>query len=201
MAAVNPLERNLDYTQIFKEAFLAGVVALVLAFPLVGFKTIDVTGGLAIDTRFDWVAIGVAFVFVGRLLIGFYNGVRTPAKEGEGIFAKAGVFINPYVKWLVIAALVFAVIMPLTSMANRYTVDVATAVLIYVMLGWGLNIVVGLAGLLDLGYVAFYAVGAYSYALLATHFDWSFWVCLPLAGVFAAFFWHYSRFPGVEIAR
>ena len=41
-------------------------------------------------------------------------------------------------------------------------------ILIYIMLGWGLNIVVGLAGLLDLGYVAFYAVGAYTYALLAT---------------------------------
>jgi branched-chain amino acid transport system permease protein len=50
------------------------------------------------------------------------------------------------------------------------------------MLGWGLNIVVGLAGLLDLGYVAFYAVGAYSYALLATYFGLSFWICLPLAG-------------------
>ena len=49
------------------------------------------------------------------------------------------------------------------------------------MLGWGLNIVVGLAGLLDLGYVAFYAVGAYSYALLATTFDLGFWTCLPLA--------------------
>ncbi len=55
------------------------------------------------------------------------------------------------------------------------------------MLGFGLNIVVGLAGLLDLGYVAFYAVGAYSYALLAQHFGWSFWICLPLAGILAAF--------------
>ena len=63
--------------------------------------------------------------------------------------------------------------------ANRYVVDVATLVLTYVMLGWGLNIVVGLAGLLDLGYVAFFAVGAYSYALLATTFDLSFWICLP----------------------
>ena len=54
------------------------------------------------------------------------------------------------------------------------------------MLGWGLNIVVGLAGLLDLGYVAFYAVGAYSFALLATHFDVSFWVSLPFAGLMAA---------------
>ena len=51
------------------------------------------------------------------------------------------------------------------------------------MLGWGLNIVVGLAGLLDLGYVAFYAVGAYSYALLALNCDLGFWACLPLAGV------------------
>src|SRR5262249_57049359 len=55
------------------------------------------------------------------------------------------------------------------------------------MLGFGLNIVVGLAGLLDLGYVAFYAVGAYSYALLAHYFGFSFWICLPLAGILAAF--------------
>ena len=72
--------------------------------------------------------------------------------------------------------------------ADRYMIDIATLVLIYVMLGWGLNIVVGLAGLLDLGYVAFYAVGAYSFALLATTWELSFWTCLPLAGVFAAGF-------------
>jgi branched-chain amino acid transport system permease protein len=65
---------------------------------------------------------------------------------------------------------------------NNYGVQI----LIYVMLGWGLNIVVGLAGLLDLGYVAFYAVGAYSYALLSTTFGWSFWICLPLSGALAA---------------
>ena len=69
---------------------------------------------------------------------------------------------------------------------DRSTIDLATLVLTYIMLGWGLNIIVGLAGLLDLGYVAFYAVGAYSYALLAVHFDFSFWICLPLAGLFAA---------------
>src|SRR5262249_32547899 len=59
-------------------------------------------------------------------------------------------------------------------------------ILTYVMLGWGLNIVVGLAGLLDLGYVAFYAVGAYSFALLAKHLALGFWECLPLAGLVAA---------------
>jgi branched-chain amino acid transport system permease protein len=69
---------------------------------------------------------------------------------------------------------------------SRNAVDLGVLLLTYVMLGWGLNIIVGLAGLLDLGYVAFYAVGAYSYALLALNFGWGFWACLPLAGVLAA---------------
>jgi branched-chain amino acid transport system permease protein len=72
-------------------------------------------------------------------------------------------------------------------------------ILIYVMLGWGLNIVVGLAGLLDLGYVAFYAVGAYSTALLSTHFGFSFWMCLPLAGIFAAFWGIMLGFPVLRL--
>ena len=72
-------------------------------------------------------------------------------------------------------------------------------ILIYVMLGWGLNIVVGLAGLLDLGYVAFYAVGAYSYALLATTFGLSFWICLPLAGILAALWGMILGFPVLRL--
>src|SRR5438445_454034 len=67
------------------------------------------------------------------------------------------------------------------------------------MLGWGLNVVVGLAGLLDLGYVAFYAVGAYSYALLATNFGLSFWVCLPLAGILAALWGVLLGFPVLRL--
>ena len=81
-------------------------------------------------------------------------------------------------------------------------------ILIYIMLGWGLNIVVGLAGLLDLGYVAFYAVGAYSYALLATEVipntfpalgPWAFWICLPLAGILAAFWGVLLGFPVLRL--
>jgi branched-chain amino acid transport system permease protein len=81
-------------------------------------------------------------------------------------------------------------------------------IMIYIMLGWGLNIVVGLAGLLDLGYVAFYAVGAYSYALLATKVipelwpalgPWAFWVCLPLAGLLAAFWGILLGFPVLRL--
>ena len=82
---------------------------------------------------------------------------------------------------------------------NRYLLDLGILVLTYVMLGWGLNIVVGLAGLLDLGYVAFYAVGAYSYALLAQHFGLSFWICLPLAGILAAFWGILLGFPVLRL--
>jgi branched-chain amino acid transport system permease protein len=67
------------------------------------------------------------------------------------------------------------------------------------MLGWGLNIVVGLAGLLDLGYVAFYAVGAYSYALLANSFGLSFWILLPIAGCLAAFWGILLGFPVLRL--
>ena len=75
--------------------------------------------------------------------------------------------------------------------------------LIYVMLGWGLNIVVGLAGLLDLGYVAFYAVGAYSYALLAQlSFGWrrdlGFWLPL-IAGILAALWGILLGFPVLRL--
>ena len=72
-------------------------------------------------------------------------------------------------------------------------------VLIYVMLAWGLNIVIGLAGLLDLGYVAFYAVGAYSYALLGTHLGWSFWILLPAAGAMAAMWGIILGFPVLRL--
>ncbi len=70
---------------------------------------------------------------------------------------------------------------------SRSSIDLATLALIYVMLGLGLNIVVGLAGLLDLGYVGFYAIGAYSYALLNQYFGFGFWSCLAVGGAISAF--------------
>jgi branched-chain amino acid transport system permease protein len=99
------------------------------------------------------------------------------------------------------ALLAVAVLLPflVAGPPQRYAVDTATQVLIYIMLGWGLNVVVGLAGLLDLGYVAFYAVGAYTYALISTELGWSFWVCLPLAGFFAALWGMTLGFPVLRL--
>jgi branched-chain amino acid transport system permease protein len=103
------------------------------------------------------------------------------------------------VKWFGAALLIAAFAMPFTSFADQKTMDLAVLILTYIMLGWGLNIVVGLAGLLDLGYVAFYAVGAYSYALLSTQYGLSFWVVLPLAGMMAATFGLLLGFPVLRL--
>ncbi len=98
--------------------------------------------------------------------------------------------------WLLLGA---AVAMPFLPFADQRTMDLAVLILTYVMLGWGLNIVVGLAGLLDLGYVAFYAVGAYCYALLSTELGLSFWVVLPLGGMIAASFGLLLGFPVLRL--
>ncbi|WP_207478428.1 high-affinity branched-chain amino acid ABC transporter permease LivM [Arenibaculum pallidiluteum] len=94
--------------------------------------------------------------------------------------------VQELTRWLGPLVVLFAVALPFMPFAGRSVIDIGILLLTYIMLGWGLNIIVGYAGLLDLGYVAFYAVGAYSYALLAQYFGWSFWACLPLAGVLAA---------------
>jgi branched-chain amino acid transport system permease protein len=82
------------------------------------------------------------------------------------------------------AGAVLALALP--AAGSTYQVNVLTSALIAVILGLGLNIIVGLAGLLNLGYAAFYAVGAYAYALLNAHFGVGFWAALPLAGLAAA---------------
>ena len=89
--------------------------------------------------------------------------------------------------------------LPFLPFSSRYLVDLATTVLIYMMLGWGLNVVVGLAGLLDLGYVAFYAVGAYSFALIARWFGLGFWEALPVSGLLAATFGVLLGFPVLRL--
>ncbi len=86
--------------------------------------------------------------------------------------------------WVWIAIILgFALVYP--QFAGRYGTDVAINVMLYICLGLGLNMVVGLAGMLDLGYIAFYGVGAYTYALLNVTYGLAFWVCLPFAALFA----------------
>lgn len=101
---------------------------------------------------------------------------------------------DKYKSWLGMAligvALVIAPVVVGASLGNTW-VRVLDFAALYIMLALGLNIVVGFAGLLDLGYIAFYAVGAYLYALLASpHFGihWPVWAVLPLGAFVAGLF-------------
>ena len=82
---------------------------------------------------------------------------------------------------------------------NAYHIDLMTNVGIYVLLAMGLNVVVGFAGLLNLGYAAFFAIGAYTYALLNLHWGFPFWIGLPLAGCVSMFFGFIIGIPSIRV--
>ncbi len=181
----------------FRDAAAVALVALLLGIPMLGLTTVDQGGALRVATRWPELAGFVVLCFLGRLLARFaferwQLGRRTQKraqqetqKASQATSLPLGHSVSSLIGW---ACFGLALVLPIVFSDNRYVVDTATTVLIYVMLGWGLNVVVGLAGLLVLGYVAFYAVGAYAYALLATQYGWGFWQALPVAGSLAASF-------------
>ncbi|HUJ98973.1 MAG TPA: high-affinity branched-chain amino acid ABC transporter permease LivM [Stellaceae bacterium] len=191
-----PRLRRVGWSRVLRDAALAAAVALVLAIPLVGFETVEKNATLGIRLRFGWVATGVAAVFAGRIALALLRALK-PSPPAWALPLR----LAPLRRTRIFGALlvVFAAALPFLPFSSRYLVDLATTVLIYVMLGWGLNVVVGLAGLLDLGYVAFYAVGAYSFALFAQWFGLSFWEGLPLAGLLAASFGLTLGFPVLRL--
>ncbi|WP_221252469.1 ABC transporter permease subunit [Desulfuromonas versatilis] len=137
-----------------------------------------------------WVGLG-AFVLslLWRYALHRRNRRSQKAELGEDEQAGPGLgqrlLEDPKVFRPVLIALgVVAVVFPL--LFDTYQVNIMVLALIFVVLGLGLNITVGLAGLLDLGYVAFFAAGAYTYGLLNSNFGLGFWTCLPLGGIIGA---------------
>ena len=188
------------FATALKKAFLSAFVALILFSLMVGVRTeAGPTGQLIYWTRFGELAGLVAAVFAGSLILELLRGWFGPFDAAGFIPAAAQQPLKTAQRFFPLALFVFTLVFPVIFYEKRYILDLGILVLTYVMLGWGLNVVVGLAGLLDLGYVAFYAVGAYSYALLATTFGLSFWVCLPLAGILAAFWGVLLGFPVLRL--
>jgi len=201
-AAAGP---RVDVARAIKDAAIAGLLAVGLFLPLIGFRTTqDIRNELVLETRWPLLVSVIAIVVIGRLVYSLAihpwlqaRAVRPTERHpllvslGQG-FAK---WFAPFALGFVIIYPVFVVLLGGQQGALKWIDNFGIQILIYVMLGWGLNIVVGLAGLLDLGYVAFYAVGAYSYALLAKEFGLSFWLLLPLSGILAAFWGILLGFP------
>jgi len=236
-----------------KDALVTGVIALALAIPLVGFKTVEHGSSTLLETRFGPMFCGVAVIAVGRFAFSLIN-----TGHARIVFAFAATLASAWpvsvllgasagrwlalgwMSWLVALSLalraaytvwaergaarhqlpaserakatlqrlsvylapvliVAAVAMPMLPLADQRWVDLGILVLTYIMLGWGLNVVVGLAGLLDLGYVAFYAIGAYSFAIFAKSFGLNFWEALPIAGLLAASFGVLLGFPVLRL--
>lgn len=180
--------------EMLKDAAVVAFFALLIFAPFLGVQLSDNdAGGLSLLPRPMLLAVAVGLAFLGRLLMLLWHDYRPAPPAALGTVAdKSGKYIAP-------ALLGFALVMPfIPGLPNSY-IDLGVLIMTYVMLGWGLNIVVGLAGLLDLGYVAFYAVGAYSFALLATNFGLGFWECLPLAGIFAACWGMFLGFPVLRL--
>jgi branched-chain amino acid transport system permease protein len=155
------------------------VIVLVWAFILL-FPMLGIEGG-----RFVWdrVLKVMAVITAAGMLVLIYHYFLKGLSFRPKTF-DASTKYRPPRKLLI--GLGLAGVLALPWIADNYTCDIAINVLIYISLGLGLNIVIGLAGLLDLGYIAFYAVGAYTYALLNTNFGVPFWLALPVGCVISA---------------
>jgi branched-chain amino acid transport system permease protein len=188
-----------------KDLLGTAIICLLILTPIVTYKTTMLQSVLLISSRWGLTLTLTAIVVACRAAIHLYAWNKSRAGPAVAVSAPVPVVarqsfadvVGPHVATgLLLFALVLPALAFLSPWGEKRTIDLAIYILTYIMLGWGLNVVVGLAGLLDLGYVAFYAVGAYAYALLSTVYfpywfgagvvPWAFYLCLPLAGLLAA---------------
>ncbi len=198
-------EKPASLADITRNALFWTVIALGLFILLIGLKTDQKDNTIVLVGRPLLLAGVLLSVFAGAFVIGLNNQRKQTALLAGKVATPSATLarIEPYIRPFLLA---FVVAFPVIAIAGsgwqgslKWIDNFGIQILIYVMLGWGLNVVVGLAGLLDLGYVAFYAVGAYSYALLAEQYGLSFYILLPVAGVLAAFWGIILGFPVLRL--
>jgi len=190
-------------TRSLKPALFSALLVWAVAYPVLGLK-LSIDGiHLIVENASATTVTVIALCSVLMFLRVLFNQQLSKAWKSRSGASLVSPSVSNFLtlpstqKWFIIGLIVLAFIWPFYG--SRGAVDLATLILIYVMLGLGLNIVVGLAGLLDLGYVGFYAVGAYTYALLSHYYGFSFWICLPLAGLAAAGFGFLLGFPVLRL--
>jgi len=174
-----------------KKSFLVSLWFMFFTFPIMVIRVNTV------EDIIEWRWHNMAFVGVGSFFLSFVWRYSSKEKEvgqkkidlenmGKPGFYQRVLKEKQLYFPMLMGLAVFVAIFPFIF--SLYQTNIMTTALIYIMLGLGLNIVVGLAGLLDLGYVAFYLVGAYAYALLNYHFGLGFWVVLPIGALLSALF-------------
>ena len=159
-------------------AALAAALTFFITLPILGVHLNQSAQGLSLTGQWQHCLYAAAVVFVAQLLLPLAIQAKHRLPRNPR-FSPAAYIENH--RGVVLALLIVAAFL-VPVFGSRGAVNVATLALIYVMLGLSLNIVVGYAGLLDLGHVAFYAVGAYCYAILAQH-GVGFWTTLPIAAL------------------
>ena len=178
-----------------RKSLLATVWFVVLTFPLVVMKADYIEKTIEIRwMNMLWMATGSFIVsYIWRYFLKTtkvrktYETIPVDQRK-EKIEKEASFFLkisnirqSGFVRF---SSLAILAVFPL--LFSNYQTGIIITTMMYIILGLGLNIVVGMAGLLDLGYVAFYLTGAYTYALLNYYFGFGFWICLPIAGLLAA---------------
>ena len=195
--------QSIAWSAALKKAAFAALITLGLCFPIVALRTeVDISNNLVLQPRWHLVAVFVGIVFAGRFLLAIMPTRQRKPRIAPKLFAiseRTSNILGTFGLGVLIAYPFLSIYFAGAGGSVKWIDNFGIQILIYIMLGWGLNIVVGLAGLLDLGYVAFYAVGAYSTALLTKTFGLSFWMVLPLAGILAAFWGILLGFPVLRL--
>ncbi|AOY60057.1 ABC transporter permease subunit [Desulfococcus multivorans] len=187
--------------QEIKQSIVVAVWFMFLTFPIMVIRVNPIQG--VIQWRWEnMAAVGAGsfgLSFLWRYLMRKREQGQKAAEEGRETRSFSRRLMEDRRIYLPALAAVALGAMVFPFAFSSYQVNIMTTALIYVVLGLGLNIVVGLAGLLDLGYVAFYAVGAYTYALLNHHFGLGFWTVLPIGALMGAIFGILLGFPVLRL--
>ena len=171
-----------------KKSILVSIWFMFLTFPIMVIRV------NAIEKTVIWRWENMAWIGIGSFVLSFVWRWALRRKEaGEAIAAsgekKSGRFAELSANPALTTALrvgFLGLFMVTPWVVTTYQTNILISFLLYVVLGLGLNVIVGVAGLLFLGHAAFYAIGAYSYALLNQYFGVGFWVALPIGGLIAA---------------